>query len=193
MLPLIPGYLAFISISIAESNAAARRQVLVTSIAFIIGFSLVFVALGAAATSVGQYLVQQITLLRMIAGVILIIFGVRKPTGPFGALVAGIAFAFGWSPSIGPTLAAILATAASQDTVGVGIRLLVVYSMGLAIPFLLTALAIEKVFKAFAGIRRYAHTIELVSGATMVISGVLIFTNRFTLIANYLSQYLPTY
>ena len=229
VLPLIPGYLSFISgvsleemrgmntgggtAAVAGASPAAQRQVLITSIFFIIGFSLVFVALGASATYLGQYLMQRLSLLGKVAGVLIIIFGLHtmgvfkipfllnearvqanaKPASLFGAMVVGIAFAFGWTPCIGPILAAILAVAAAQDTVGEGIRLLAVYSMGLAIPFLLTALAINQFFKAFAKIRRYYHTIELVSGAMMVIIGVLIFTNRFTLIANYLSQYLPTY
>jgi len=202
VLPLVPGYLAFISgVSREERNAATKRQVIITSLSFILGFSLIFIALGASATSLGQYLVQRITLFGKVAGIVIIIFGlhrmrvfkIRFLTSLFGAMVVGIAFAFGWSPSIGPALAAILATAAAQETVGVGIRLLVIYSMGLAIPFLLTALAINQFFKAFQKIRRYDHTIELVSGAMMVVVGVLIFTNRFTLIANYLSQYLPTY
>jgi len=195
VLPLVPGYLAFISgVSLEERNAATRRptkrQVIITSLAFILGFSLIFIALGASATSLGQYLVQRITLFGKVAGIVIIIFGVQRMgvfkirflASLFGAMVVGMAFAFGWSPSIGPALAVILASAAAQETVGVGIRLLVVYSMGLAIPFLLTALAINKFFK-----------IELLSGAVLVITGVLIFTNRFTLIANYLSQYLPTY
>jgi cytochrome c-type biogenesis protein len=229
VLPLIPGYLSFISgvsleemrgmntgggaVAVASASPAAQRQVLITSIFFIIGFSLVFIALGASATYLGQYLMQRLTLLGKVAGVLIIIFGLHtmgvfkipfllnearvqantKPASLFGAMIVGIAFAFGWTPCIGPILAAILAVAAAQDTVGEGIRLLAVYSMGLAIPFLLTALAINQFFKAFQKIRRYYHTIELVSGAMMVVIGVLIFTNRFTLIANYLSQYLPTY
>ena len=201
------------SIAITAPNTAAQRQVLITSVFFIIGFSLVFVALGASATYLGQFLMQRITLLGKIAGVLIVIFGLHtigvfkiqwllqekrmqantKPASLLGATVVGIAFAFGWTPCIGPILAAILTVAAAQETVGEGIRLLAIYSMGLAIPFLLTAIAINKFFKVFAKIRRYHHAIEIASGALIVIIGVLIFTNRFTLIANYLSQYLPTY
>ena len=108
-------------------------------------------------------------------------------------MLVGIAFAFGWTPCIGPILAAILAIAATLESIGQGVRLLAVYSLGLGIPFFLTSIAINQFFAAFARIRRYYHAIELASGALMVVIGVLIFTNRFTIIAQYLSPYLPTY
>jgi cytochrome c-type biogenesis protein len=117
----------------------------------------------------------------------------NKPVGYFGAMVVGIAFAFGWTPCIGPILAAILTVASAQESIGEGIRLLAVYSAGLGIPFLLTALAIDKFFAAFARIRRHYHAIEVVSGVLMVVIGVLIFTNRFTIIAQYLTPYLPVF
>jgi cytochrome c-type biogenesis protein len=108
-------------------------------------------------------------------------------------MLVGVAFAFGWTPCIGPILAGILTIAAGEETVGDGIRLLAVYSAGLGIPFLLTALAINRFFKAFARIRRHYHTIEVISGALLVAIGVLIFTNRFTLIAQWLTPYLPVF
>ena len=117
----------------------------------------------------------------------------RRPAGFVGATLVGIAFAFGWTPCIGPILAGILAIAAAQDTVGDGVRLLLAYSLGLGVPFFATALAINRFFAAFAKIRRYYHAIELVSGALLVIIGVLIFTNRFTIIAQWLTPYLPVY
>ena len=177
------------------------------------GFSLVFIALGASASAIGQFIMERLTILGQIAGVIIILFGLhtmgllkigwlyaekrmhtqRKPAGPFGAFLVGIAFAFGWTPCIGPILAAILAIAAAQETIGQGVQLLAVYSLGLGIPFIATSLAINKFFTAFARIRRHYHTIEMVSGALLVVIGVLIFTNRFTIIAQYLSPYLPVY
>ena len=230
VLPLIPGYLSFISgvsleemrgmpvpaggaVAVAGVSAAAKRQVLITSLFFILGFSLVFVGLGASATVAGQFLMQQSTLFGKIAGVLLIIFGLHtigvfkipfllnearvqtstKPSSMIGAVVVGISFAFGWTPCIGPILAAILAVASQQDSVNQGIALLSVYSLGLAIPFLLTALAINQFFVAFSKIRRHYHTIEIVSGLLMIVIGVLIFTNRFTIIAQWLSPYLPTF
>ena len=226
VLPLIPGYLSFISgVSLEEMrgagavagdlgmSAAAKRQVLITSLFFILGFSLVFVSLGASATFLGQFLMERLTLFGKIAGVLLIIFGLHtmgvfkigfllqekrvqtnaKPAGMLGAMVVGISFAFGWTPCIGPILSAILLVAAQQDSVGQGILLLSVYSLGLAIPFLLTALAINQFFVAFKKIRRYYHAIEIVSGLLMIVIGVLIFTNRFTIIAQWLTPYLPTF
>jgi cytochrome c-type biogenesis protein len=115
----------------------------------------------------------------------------RKPAGPLGALLVGVAFAFGWTPCIGPILAAILAVAASQDTIGQGVILLAVYSAGLGIPFLLTSLAVNQFFVAFARIRRHYKAIEVGSGALLVAIGVLIFTNRLTVIAQGLTPYLP--
>ena len=231
VLPLIPGYLSFISgVSLEEMRggaapaggalavdmgmtAAAKRQVIITSLFFILGFSLVFISLGASATLLGQFLMERLTIFGKIAGVLLIIFGLHtmgvfkigwllqekrvqansKPSTMFGATVVGISFAFGWTPCIGPILSAILLVAAQQESVGQGILLLSVYSLGLAIPFLLTALAINQFFIAFKKIRRYYHAIEIVSGALMIIIGVLIFTNRFTIIAQWLTPYLPTF
>jgi cytochrome c-type biogenesis protein len=237
VLPLIPGYLSFISgVSLEEMrgmpvaaggggaavtagvgdtalNDAAKRQVVVTSLFFILGFSLVFVALGASATVLGQFLMDRLTVLGKIAGVLLVIFGLHtmgvfkinwllqekrvhmqsKPAGMVGAMIVGISFAFGWTPCIGPILSAILLVAAQQESVNQGIILLSIYSLGLAIPFLLTALAINQFFVAFSKIRRHYHTIEIVSGLLMIVIGVLIFTNRFTIIAQWLTPYLPTF
>jgi cytochrome c-type biogenesis protein len=111
----------------------------------------------------------------------------------FGAFFVGLAFAFGWTPCIGPILAGILAVAGAQQTVGQGVRLLAVYSLGLGIPFLLTALAINQFFTAFARIRKHYHAIEVVSGLMLCVIGVLIFTDRFTRIATWLTPYLPTF
>jgi cytochrome c-type biogenesis protein len=183
------------------------------SVAFVLGFSLVFVALGASASAVGAVLMEHLSLLGKIAGVVIILFGLHmmgvlrigwlysekrmqtsgKPAGFFGAMLVGIAFAFGWTPCIGPILAAILAIAATQESVGEGVKLLAVYSAGLGVPFIATALAINKFFAASARIRKHYHMIEVVSGVLLVMVGVLIFTNRFTIIAQYLTPYLPTY
>jgi len=233
VLPLIPGYLSFISgVSLEEMrgmapattgagsraagagvSAAAKRQVIITSLFFILGFSLVFVSLGASATVLGQYLMERLTIFGKIAGVLLILFGLHtigvfkipfllnearvqtstKPAGMLGAVIVGISFAFGWTPCIGPILSAILLVAAQQESVNQGILLLSIYSMGLAIPFLLTALAINQFFVAFSKIRRHYRAIEIVSGLLMIVIGILIFTNRFTIIAQWLTPYLPTF
>ena len=217
VLPLIPGYISFVSgASLDEmrsGDAAARRHVLLTSLAFVIGFSLVFVALGASASAIGRFLVGNIPLLGKIAGALIIVFGLhmmgvfrlsfldtekrahakRKPAGPLGAVLVGIAFAFGWTPCIGPILAGILAVAASRETIGEGVLLLAVYSLGLGVPFLLTSLAINRFFSVTARIRRHYHAIELVSGGLLVAIGVLIFTGQLTIIVRYLEPYLPVY
>ena len=170
---------------------ATRRRVILTSLCFILGFSLVFVTLGATASALGQFVMERLRILGKIAGVVIIIFGLhtmgvlrigwlysekrvqvaRKPAGPIGAILVGIAFAFGWTPCIGPILAGILAIAAAQETIGQGVQLLAVYSAGLGIPFLITGLAINSFFTAFAKIRRYYHAIELVSGGLLVAIG----------------------
>jgi cytochrome c-type biogenesis protein len=217
VLPLVPGYLSFISgLSLEEMRGTgdsrrSRRHVFVASLAFVLGFSVVFIALGASASAVGQFLMARLSLIGKIAGVVLVLFGLhtmgllqirwlyqekrvqadRKPAGPLGAFFVGLAFAFGWTPCIGPILAAILAVAAAQDTIAQGVLLLAVYSAGLGIPFLLTSLAVNQFFAAFAKIRRYYKAIEVTAGALMVAVGVLIFTNRFTLIAQWLTPYLP--
>jgi cytochrome c-type biogenesis protein len=231
VLPLIPGYLSYVSgVSVDEmrggtvvasggaavatmAGPVAKRRVVLTSLAFILGFSIVFVALGASASAIGQFLMSRLTMLNRIAGAIIIIFGLhtmgvlriewlyqekrvqttRQPAGIVGATLVGIAFAFGWTPCIGPILAGILAVAAAQDTVGDGIRLLAAYSLGLGVPFLATAMAIDRFFAAFAKIRRHYHKIEIVSGALLIVIGILIFTNRFTVIAQWLTPYLPVY
>jgi cytochrome c-type biogenesis protein len=219
VLPLVPGYLSFISgVSVEEmrdatARAASRRQVFVSSLAFVIGFSLVFIALGASASVIGGFLGKNLSVMGKIAGVLLVIFGLhtmgvlkiswlysekriqteRKPAGPLGAMLVGLAFAFGWTPCIGPILAGILAIAASKETVGMGVALLAVYSIGLGIPFLITSLAVDSFFAAFAKIRRHYKAIEVTAGLLLVVIGVLIFTNRFTIIAQYLTPYLPTF
>jgi cytochrome c-type biogenesis protein len=218
VLPLVPGYLSFISgVTLDEwrgtsaTQADGRVRVFVSSVAFVLGFSAVFIALGASASAIGQWVGEHLRLLGKVGGVIIMLFGLhtmgflkipwlyaekrvqtnRKPAGPVGAFLVGLAFAFGWTPCIGPILAAILAVAGTQDTVGKGVQLLVAYSLGLGVPFLLTSLAIDRFFAAFARIRRHYHTIEMTAGVLMIAIGVLIFTDRLTLIGQSLQPYLP--
>ncbi|MSO55827.1 MAG: cytochrome c biogenesis protein CcdA [Acidobacteria bacterium] len=222
VLPLIPGYLSFVSgVTLDEMRGGAmaapapgaRRKAVIASIAFVLGFSLVFISLGASATALGSFLMERLVLLGKVAGVVIILFGLhmmgvlrigwlysekrlqpsRKPAGFFGAMAVGIAFAFGWTPCIGPILAAILAVAATQESVWQGVTLLAVYSAGLGVPFIATSLAINRFFAASARIRKHYHAIEVASGVLLVVVGVLIFTNRFTIIAQYLSPYLPVF
>jgi cytochrome c-type biogenesis protein len=219
VLPLVPGYISYISgvsfedikdVKAAEA-ARRRRQMLLTSAAFVVGFSLVFIAFGASATVLAKTLGRHRVLLERIAGVVVIIFGLhlanifrikwldqdtrvqtsRRPAGPLGALVVGIAFAFGWTPCIGPILGGILAVAGSRETVGEGVALLAVYSAGLGVPFLLTALAMDRFFLASARIRKHYKTFERVSGGLLILLGILILTNQFSLIARYIDRWLP--
>jgi cytochrome c-type biogenesis protein len=219
VLPLVPGYISYISgVSFDEMKQGAaagsgrtRRQMLVTSLAFVLGFSLVFIAFGASASAIGKALVSYQSILTKIAGVIIVVFGLhlagifrirwldqdtrlqtkRRPAGPIGALVVGLAFAFGWAPCVGPILGAILGIAASKETVGEGVALLAVYSAGLGIPFLLTSLAVDKFFVASARIRKHYKTIELVAGLLLVVLGILIFFDQFTVLSRYIDRWLP--
>ena len=219
VLPLIPGYISFVSgVSVDEMRAdttpaTSRLQVFLTSVAFVIGFSLVFVALGASATAIGKFLFARLPLFSKIAGAVLIVFGLhtmgvfrlafletekrvhsqRKPAGPLGAVLVGVAFAFGWPPCIGPILGGILAIAGSKNSVTEGVTLLAVYSLGLGIPFLLTSLAINQFFGAAKRVRRYYHAIELASGALLIVIGVLIISGQLTIITRALQPYLPSF
>jgi cytochrome c-type biogenesis protein len=218
VLPLIPGYVSFVSgMSLEDmrggsAGRVATRRILPASLAFVVGFSLVFIAMGASASAIGEFLLSRLPLLGKIAGILIIVFGLhtmglfrfrfleaekriqtsRRPAGLLGALLVGIAFAFGWTPCIGPILAGILTIAGSRESVGEGVRLLAVYSLGLGIPFVLTSIAIDRFFAATARVRRYYHAIELSAGALLVVIGLLIFFNQFTIIARYLEPYLPT-
>lgn len=213
VLPLVPGYLSYISgVSSEEmregADLAAHRRVLFNSLGFILGFSLVFVALGATATFIGSFLTRELPLLSRVAGVIIVIFGLHtmgifkikalymekrfqvaaKPAGLLGSVLVGLAFAFGWTPCIGPILAAILTYAAQQQTVGQGIALLSAYSLGLGVPFFLTALAINAFFRMFDKIKKHMRIIEILSGLLLIAVGVLIYTNNLTLMADALQS-----
>jgi cytochrome c-type biogenesis protein len=210
VLPLVPGYVSLISGSSVDELQAkqrATRSVMLHSLAFIIGFSIVFIIAGAAATTIGQLTSIYRVWLTRIAGAIIIVFGlhligllkikalymdkrmhdVKGSASPWGAFVIGFAFAFGWTPCIGPILAGILALAAAEDTVAKGMALLAVYSLGLAVPFLLTSLGIERFLKFYSRFRRHLHTVEVVSGVLLVAIGLLIFTRHFTVLSGYLS------
>ena len=183
------------------------RRVMVNSIGFILGFSVVFITLGAISTSVGQLAAQYKHTLSIVAGVVVIIFGlhltgifqikwllqdtrlhsVKGSSTPIGAFVIGFAFAFGWTPCLGPILSLILGFASQEDTVVKGILLLTVYSLGLAVPFLLTSLLMERFLKFYSRFRSHMHALEIASGGLMIALGVLLVIGRFTLISSWLS------
>jgi cytochrome c-type biogenesis protein len=211
VLPLVPGYVSLISgASVDELQADSNRlltKVMGHSLMFILGFSIVFIALGAVATEVGQMLVRYKSLLAQVAGVIIILFGlhltgvlkiralyadkrlhgVKGGSTPWGAFLIGFAFAFGWTPCVGPILAVILGFAATQDSVAKGILLLAVYSLGLAVPFLLTSVGIERFLRFYGRFRRHLNAVEVASGVLLIVLGALLVMNRFTVISGYLS------
>ena len=212
VLPLVPGYISFISgVSFAEIRekkestpflSKEKRMILFSSIFFIIGFSMVFILLGATATWIGTLISSKISVLTKLAGLIIIFFGVYmmgfirprflykearfqikdKRFGYVGAWLIGVAFAFGWTPCIGPILAGILTFAGTLENVNQGVFLLTMYSLGLGVPFLLTAIGINQFWRLFSRIKKYMRVLEVTSGAIMVILGFMIFTNKLILI-----------
>lgn len=213
VLPLVPGYVSLISGASVEElqqqDARLMRSVMMNSLMFILGFSIVFLSLGAAATTVGHALRTHMSLMSKIAGVIIIIFGLhltglvpikalfadkrlhglKGNSTMVGAFLVGFAFAFGWTPCIGPILGTILGFAAAEDTVGKGVLLLAIYSLGLAIPFLLTSLGIDRFLAFYGRFRRHLHKVEVGSGILLIFIGVLIFSRHFTIINTWLSHF----
>src|SRR5579859_7575022 len=211
VLPLVPGYVSLISgVGVEElksPQAQLMRRVMVNSIGFILGFSVVFITLGAISTEIGQLAARYKHTLSIVAGVVIIIFGlhltglfkikalytdarlhsVKGGSTPWGAFAVGFAFAFGWTPCVGPILAVILGFAATQNSVSKGILLLTIYSLGLAVPFLLTAFGIERFLKFYGGFRRHMHAIEVASGSLLIALGVLLVLGKFTLLSHYFS------
>jgi cytochrome c-type biogenesis protein len=210
VLPLVPGYVSLISgtgiETLEKADAPLLRRVMLNSLMFICGFSLVFIGLGAVATGVGQALHQYHDIFAKIAGVVLFVFGlhltglikinalyadkrmhsVKGSASPIGSFAVGFAFAFGWTPCIGPILSLILVMAGSQDTVLKGILLLAVYSAGLAVPFLLTSIGVNKFLAFYSRFRRHLHTVEVISGVLLIIFGALIALGRFSMLSGYL-------
>ena len=199
VLPLVPGYLSAVTgVAAADLEHASWRQVLVPSLVFIASFSAIFIVLGVTATGLGDLLRDNRELLNKIAGVLIVAMGVLFVAAVFatrlnrewhvealmaragrgGPLVAGAAFAIAWTPCIGPTLAAILSAAALSGSAGHGAFLLAVYSAGLAIPFLLTALAFTRMTTAFEAVKRHYAAIMGIGGAILIVMGVLVYTGE---------------
>ncbi len=217
VLPLIPGYLSFISgVSIEELSSKERSRaqlwkMLINTVFFVIGFSLVFVLLGAGATKIGKILQSNLNLFNKIAGVLVFAFGLhvvgifkikalnyekrfharKKTMGVVGSMAIGIAFAFGWTPCIGPILGAILTLAAQQGSVSHGVMLLLFYSAGLGIPFILTALLFNYLIGTFGFIKRHFRAVEIISGSLLMLVGIMIFFNWLQLISAFILQKVP--
>ena len=219
VLPLVPAYLSYISgVSVNElrqqdeAASGVRRRALLQALWFIAGFSLVFIALGASATLLGQWMLEHMQVLGKVAGAIIVLFGlhytgiIRIPLlmmdarfdaggvdakHGVGALLLGAAFAFGWTPCIGPILGAILAVAGAQAEMMRGIALLAIYSLGLAIPFLLAALATDAFLRWSQGFKRHLVVVERVSGVLLMLVGILIFLGSFSIISAWLIKWFP--
>jgi cytochrome c-type biogenesis protein len=216
VLPLVPAYLSYITgISVDALKTGkpdVRRRAMVQSLWFVLGFSLVFVALGASATLLGQWLLVHLQVLGKVAGVIIFVFGLHYPgiiRIPFlmmdahlntdkvrgghalGSVLLGSAFAFGWTPCVGPILGAILAMAGAQAKVVHGIILLVAYSVGLGIPFLLAAAATNHFIHWMQRFRSYLHLVEKTSGVLLMVVGLLFFLGSFGTLSGWLIEYFP--
>jgi cytochrome c-type biogenesis protein len=200
VLPLVPGYLSAVTgVSVAELQDAGYKRVLVPSLLFVASFSAIFIMLGLTATGLGSTLSEHRELLEKVSAALIIVMGVVFVASPFipmlsrewhvgslmsragrsGPVVAGAAFAVAWTPCIGPTLSSILAAAALSDSAGRGAFLLAVYSAGLAIPFLLTALAFSRMTTAFDVVKRHYPVIIAAGGLVLIAMGVLIWTGEF--------------
>ena len=213
VLPLIPSYVGFLTGMSVEEVEQRRWTALLHGIWFVAGFSLVFILLGAAASAVGNWLRDYQVWLGRIGGVLLILFGVyllgilrpaflmrewriqlaRKPIGYFGSGVVGFTFGAAWTPCIGPILGGILTLAATQAGLGRGVLLLAVYALGLAIPFLVTAIALDRFLVWFQRFRPYVVWVDRVAGALLVLLGFLLVTDSFTLLAGYLRGLTPAF
>ncbi len=220
VLPLIPAYISFLGGASLKQlteeggvDDATARRVFYSAIAFVFGFATVFIALGATATVISNVLAQNSLILGRIAGVIIVIFGLHymglfkigflnfdkrfhlenKPAGLIGAYVLGLAFAFGWTPCVGPILASVLMVAASGDSVGYGVSLLSVYAAGIGIPFLIAAFAVKPFMAFMTKFRRHMHKVEIAVGLLLVVTGVVIFTGDINLIANWLLETFPVF
>jgi cytochrome c-type biogenesis protein len=212
VLPLVPGYISLVSGAgadeLKQKSGRVMRSVLLNSVLFILGFSVVFLALGAVASGLGQLVRQHIASLTKTAGVVIILLGLHQtglvpiralyadkrfhkiPSGAAGtkAFLLGSAFGFGWTPCVGPILAVILTFAAAESTMTKGVSLLAMYALGLAIPFLLTALSIERFLVFYERFRRHLHTLEVVSGTMMIALGLLIVTHHFTILITWMNR-----
>jgi cytochrome c-type biogenesis protein len=208
VLPLVPGYLAMMSglngEQLADPQGSDQRRVLRATLLFVAGFSVVFVALGASASAVGDFLFAHKVVFNRVAGVVVIVMGLflagiasprlleaekrfqvsPRRLGPYAAPVMGMAFAFGWTPCLGPILAALLVMASHEGTVVKGAGLLLVYSLGLGVPFVLSGIGLARLESTFKFVKRHYRIINGVAGALLVVFGVMLFTNRLTLIAS---------
>ncbi len=213
VLPLVPSYITFITGMTLEDMQQTKRETLQHAIVFVIGFSLIFLALGAGATVFGQLMLRYREWISRFGGALIIIFGLYmlgvfnfafmmkdtrlhlsdKPLGYFGTLLVGITFGAGWSPCIGPILGAIMTMAATEADLQRGLVLLAAYSAGLAVPFLVAAVMVDKFLKVFARLRHQMIWVNRVAGVMLLIVGILMLTNRFTMLSSWLQDLTPKF
>src|SRR5579864_3182478 len=216
VLPLVPPYLVYLAgaslerLADAEPEPVVRADTIYASLLFVAGFSTVFIAFGASASAVGALVQAWSAELAIVAGIVIIVMGLHflgltrfailmrekraampRPVGLWGAYVMGLAFAFGWTPCIGPILAAILAVAASEQTVTKGAGLLAVYSLGLGIPFVLAALAVEPFAAFLSRFKNYLHRVEQAMGALLVLTGIAFLTGSINWMSVWLLEAFP--
>jgi cytochrome c-type biogenesis protein len=216
VLPLIPSYITYITgLSFADlqeehPSHVVRRKTVIHSLLFIAGFTTVFVLLGASATFIGGFMQEHMKLIRRIGGVLIVLFGIHltglvpiqmllgekrftihnKPAGYVGSFLVGVAFSAGWTPCIGPILASILMVAATEETLDHGIFLLLAYSMGLAIPFFLSALALHRFLVVFNRFKKHIRLFEIATGIFLIVIGVMVYGNYLTKISTLFARFL---
>lgn len=213
VLPLVPSYIGFLTGMSLPEMSGRRRAALGHAVLFVLGFTLVFMLLGASATALGRALNYYQVWLQRIGGILIIAFGLvclgvikvgflnqehrlqmeHKPMGYLGSALVGMAFAAGWTPCIGPVLGGILGLAATSQDLGRGMLLLAVYSAGLAVPFLLAAIALESFLHWFQRFRRYLPWVMRITGVLLIFVGVLMVTGEFTRLAGWLQQFTPSF
>ncbi len=213
VLPLVPSYLSFVTGMSLEDlqDGVDRKATFIHSLLFVIGFSIIFITMGASASFLGSFLRYYEIWIARIGGAVIIILGLHltgvfriaplmrerrvhvsdKPAGYIGTIGVGAAFGAGWTPCIGPVLGAILTLAGTQESVWAGVSLLSVYSLGLAIPFLISALALDWFLGVFSRFRRFLPVVEKAAGVMLILLGLLLITGAFTLLNTYLLPFTP--
>ena len=213
VLPLVPSYVTFITGMSLEDVQRTRRTAMAHALLFVLGFTLLFLALGAGATVLGSVLRVHRDWIARVGGVLVIVFGLYllgvfnvgafarerrvhladKPVGYLGTVLVGIAFGAGWTPCIGPILGSILTLSASSADLGRGLQLLGAYSLGLAVPFVLAAALVQRFLAVSARLKRHMVWVSRVSGALLIVVGLLMVTNYFTILASYLQALTPDF
>jgi cytochrome c-type biogenesis protein len=215
VLPLVPSYLTFVTgMSLEDLQGGVnRRATFMHSLLFVGGFSAIFILLGASASFLGQFLRLYEVWIARVGGLIIIVLGLHlagvfrltplmrekrihlndKPAGYLGTLGVGMAFGAGWTPCIGPILGAILTYGMTQETMWAGVGLLSVYSLGLAVPFLVASLALDWFLQTFQRFRKWIPVVEKASGVLLVLLGILLLTGQFTVLAAWLNRFTPAF